>query len=240
MDQRRTDQFTGLFRHIADTGEVPAGQHPGRAVRRRDREIGLVLHSDTLFGDGPAAHDPGELRGLGQPAAIDADSAAEQARTDIAAGAGTCVLLTDQHGALQRLVRVGKAPAHGWTRHTLAAAVRDALPRLAPLITDTYEPTAAISEHVRARNPHCTNYDCARLATRCDLDHNTRWPRGPTAATNLCPRCRRHHQTKTRGLVTTQLAADGMVTTTTLTGLTVTTRPAPLPGHGPGEGYAMR
>jgi hypothetical protein len=38
--------------------------------------------------------------------------------------------------------------------------------------------------------------------------------------------------------VRTRLHADGSVTTTTLLGTTVTTRPEPLPGHGPGEAYA--
>jgi hypothetical protein len=98
-------------------------------------------------------------------------------------------------------------------------------------------PTVAIAEHVRARNPHCGAYDCARVAARTDLDHNQPWPRGPTDANNLSPRCRRHHQLKTRGLLSTTLESDGTLHTRMLTGLTITTRPEPLPGHAPGEGY---
>jgi hypothetical protein len=105
------------------------------------------------------------------------------------------------------------------------------------LATDGYVPTAAITEHVRAKYPRCVAYDCARVSRRCDLDHDKPWPRGPTGATNLCPRCRRHHEHKTRRLVHTTLDPDGTSTTRMLTGLTVTTRPEPLPGHGPGEGY---
>ena len=63
------------------------------------------------------------------------------------------------------------------------------------------------------------------------------WPRGPTAVDNLAPRHRRHHELKTRGLVRTRLNQDGSVEHTMLTGLTVTTRPEPLPGYAPGEGY---
>ncbi|MGZ4611275.1 MAG: HNH endonuclease signature motif containing protein [Actinomycetes bacterium] len=197
-----------------------------------------MLHVDTLVGEGPAAHDPGELRGLSSSVSIDAESAAELARDEIGAGAATCVLLTDGQGAVQRLVRLATAPAEGWTRAALVAAVRQALPRLPAVQADGYAPTVHITEHVRARNPRCTAYDCARVARRCDLDHDEPWPRGPTAVHNLDPRCRRDHELKTRGLLRTRLAPDGSVTTTMLTGLAVTTRPEPLPGFGPGEGYA--
>jgi hypothetical protein len=135
-------------------------------------------------------------------------------------------------------VRLPKAPPGGWTRDLLVGEVRKTLPDLPPLETDSYEPTVAITDHVRAVHPRCTSYDCARLASRCDLDHDKAWPRGPTSVTNLCPRCRRHHELKTRGLVRTRLHPDGSVTTTTLLGTTVTTRPEPLPGHGVGEAYA--
>ena len=112
------------------------------------------------------------------------------------------------------------------------------MPDLPPLQTESYEPTVAITDHVRAVHPRCTSYDCARLASRCDLDHDESWPRGPTSVTNLCPRCRRHHELKTRGLVQTRLHPDGSLTTTTLLGTTITTRPEPLPGFGVGEAYA--
>jgi hypothetical protein len=91
---------------------------------------------------------------------------------------------------------------------------------------------------VRARNPRCTGYDCPRRAQSCDLDHDTPWPRGPTDAANLTPRCRRQHEHKTRGLVHTSLHPDGSLHTIMITGLLVTTRPEPLPGHAPGEGHA--
>jgi hypothetical protein len=66
MDQRRVDGFMDLLRRVADGDDLPWMQ-----PSRRDREVGLVLHADTFFGDGPAANDPGELRGLGAPAPID-------------------------------------------------------------------------------------------------------------------------------------------------------------------------
>jgi len=233
MDQRRVDAFFDVFRRIAAGDDLPW-------VRiRRDREIALVLHADTFFADGPATDDPGEQRGLGAPAPVDPHSAAHLARTDIARGAATRVLLVDPSGVLRRSIRFPHAPPGGWTRPELTTAVRKALPDLPPLRTESYQPTVAmITDHVRAVHPRCTSYDCARLASRCDLDHDESWPRGPTCVTNLCPRCRRHHEIKTRGLVHTRLHLDGSVTTTTLLGTTVTTRPEPVPGHGPAEAYA--
>ncbi|MGZ4593575.1 MAG: hypothetical protein ACXV3C_06895, partial [Actinomycetes bacterium] len=106
-----------------------------------------MLHVDTLVGEGPAAHDPGELRGLSSPVSVDAESAAELARDEIGAGAATCVLLTDGQGAVERLVRLATAPAEGWTRSALVAAVRQALPRLPAVQAEGYAPTVHIAEH---------------------------------------------------------------------------------------------
>src|SRR5215210_1751252 len=191
MDQRRADAVMDLFRRVADGNDLPW------MSARRDREVGIVVHADTFFGDGPGKDAPGELRGLGVPAPIDPHSAAGLARTEIEAGAPTRVLLVDRDGILQRSIRLPQAPAGGWTRDLLTRSVRKALPDLPSLQTESYEPTVAITEHVRAVHPRCTSYDCARLASRCDVDHDESWPRGPTSVTNLCPRCRRHHELKT-------------------------------------------
>jgi hypothetical protein len=112
------------------------------------------------------------------------------------------------------------APPAGSTRDAVPAtgSTRDAVPSAGSdhgsLRTDRYEPTTAITEHVHARNPRCTSYDCPRTARRCDLDHHEPWPRGPTHVDNIHPRCRRHHELKTRHLVQTSLQSDGSVRTT--------------------------
>jgi hypothetical protein len=167
--------------------------------------------------------------------AVDPVSAAEIARAEIARGVALNVLLVDGAGSLRRVVRLPRAPAGGWTKDLVVRKVRAAVPHLPELSTPGYVPTAAIAEHVRARHSRCGWYDCPRSSARCDLDHDEPWPRGPTAARNLVPRCRRHHGTKTRRLVRSRLEPDGVVVTTMLTGLEVTTRPEPLPGFGPGE-----
>jgi hypothetical protein len=232
IDQRKADSFVDVFRRIRDGQPLP-----GVAVRR-ERELGLVVHADTFFGDGPAARDPGESRAApgGVPTPVDPDTAREQARASAATGA-TNVFLVDTTGALWRMVRLPKAPVGGWNRQLLKEAVTARLDALPPLRTETYAPTVPIQDHVRARNPRCAAYDCPRRASLCDLDHDVPWPRGPTEADNLAPRHRRHHEIKTRGLVKTRLHPDGSVEHTMLTGLVITTRPEPLPGYAPGEGY---
>ena len=70
MDQRRADAVMDLFRRVADGNDLPWMR------ARREREVGIVLHADTFFGDGPGKDAPGELRGLGAPAPIDPHSAA--------------------------------------------------------------------------------------------------------------------------------------------------------------------
>ena len=177
MDQRRVDGFMDLMRRVAFGDQLPQAQAP------RDREVGIVVHADTLFGDGPAKHAPGELRGLGAPAPIDPHSAAELARGEIAAGAATRVLLVDRDGVLQRTIRL--------PRRRRVAGPRPSSPppsappsRTCPLETESYEPTVAITEHVRAVHPRCTSYDCARLAS----------PLRPGPRRVLAPRTHQRHQ----------------------------------------------
>ena len=170
MDQRRVDAFIEVFRKIRDGRPAP-----GVPVRR-ERELGLVTHLDTFFGTGPAAQDPGEVRGLPGHAFLDPVTTREQAHA--MAGTGpTSLLLVDRTGKLTRIVRLPKAPPGGWTRRLLNEAVRAQLDRsdlgnlgdlgdpgdladVPSMRCETYAPTVAITDHVRARNPRCTAYDC--------------------------------------------------------------------------------
>ncbi len=65
--------------------------------------------------------------------------------------------------------------------------------------TPTY-PTVEIADIVRARDPVCTFPGCSVPASRCDLDHTTPHPRGPSSVQNLSPRSRRCHRYKTAAL----------------------------------------
>lgn len=64
-----------------------------------------------------------------------------------------------------------------------------------------YRPPAEIADHVRTRDRWCASPGCSARADICDLDHTAEWvrDRGPTAADNLGPLCRRDHLVKTHG-----------------------------------------
>jgi hypothetical protein len=69
--------------------------------------------------------------------------------------------------------------------------------RFDELSVDTYEPPQDMRDHVIGRDRTCQHYGCRAPAERSDLDHVDPYPRGPTSAGNLTPRCRAHHQVKT-------------------------------------------
>jgi hypothetical protein len=260
MDQRRTDALLGLLRAVRDhsladqpaAGEagavagavagsafapgIEAGTQLPRVPVRRVHDLGLVLHADTLFNDGPAADATGQLRGLGHPDVLDPASARTLARQKLSEGIGVQVLVVDGTGAVERVVRLDRDTARSCgSRQALIAAVRQQLAASPPLETDIHDPSEAIARHVRAAAPTCSFYDCPRQARSCDLDHDTPWPRGPTSVTNLDPKCRRHHHAKTLGLVHTRLTAGPgtgrrTVHWTLPAGIQVTTSPEPLPG----------
>jgi len=166
------------------------------------RELGVVLHADTLLDEGPAKDAAGEVRGAGVPVPASAGVARVAAGDLLDRGAATCVLLADETGHLVRMVRLGTASDTGWTRTTLIAATRRAIER-APVAqhqTDSYEPTVEIAETVRARDPVCTFPGCGVPASRCDLDHVVPHARGPTNVSNLSPRSRGCHRYKTAAL----------------------------------------
>ncbi|GAB4070711.1 hypothetical protein GCM10028777_36770 [Angustibacter speluncae] len=174
------------------------GDQPTRAGVRR--ELGVVLHADTLLGEGDAADAPGEVRGVGAPVHASAATARVAAKELLDRGASTCVLLTDDTGHLTRLVRLGAAPETGWTRATLVARTRTAMRSDPQHSTSAYVATVETDETVRARDPVCTFPGCGVPSSRCDLDHQVPHPRGPTSVQNLSPRSRRCHRWKTAGL----------------------------------------
>jgi hypothetical protein len=98
------------------------------------------------------------------------------------------------------------------------AAAEDPEPR--------YRPSTALDQFVRMRDMTCRYPGCQRPATFCDLDHGIAWPAGATHASNLSPKCRRHHLLKTFWTgFTDRQHPDGTIEFTTPTGHCVTTRP---------------
>ncbi len=96
-----------------------------------------------------------------------------------------------------------------------------------PPATDAYEPTAAQRIWVKTRDRTCRFPNCGQRVGWADLDHVIAHAcGGETTCTNLCCLCRSHHRLKTRRKDWHfQMSADGVLTVTTPSGITRTTRP---------------
>jgi hypothetical protein len=92
----------------------------------------------------------------------------------------------------------------------------------------TYSPPAGLARHVRARDKTCAFPTCTRPADACDLDHNTPFPKGPTAAGNLHAKCRRAHRLKDQAGWHTEQLPDGSVLWVTPTGHVRVRPPQPV------------
>ncbi len=83
----------------------------------------------------------------------------------------------------------------------------------------SYKPSRSLAARVRADHPYCLHPGCDVPSDRCDLDHIVEFDRqnpergGWTIPTNIGPRCRLHHNLKTRKLWRTELLPDGVMHT---------------------------
>ena len=83
----------------------------------------------------------------------------------------------------------------------------------------SYKPSRALAAQVRADHPYCLHPGCDVPSDRCDLDHIVEFDRqhpergGWTVRTNIGPRCRLHHNLKTRKLWRTELLPEGVMHT---------------------------
>ncbi|WP_269608549.1 HNH endonuclease signature motif containing protein [Rhodococcus ruber] len=81
----------------------------------------------------------------------------------------------------------------------------------------SYTPSRALAARVRAEHPYCLHPGCNVPSERCDLDHIVEFDRqqpekgGWTILTNIGPRCRLHHNLKTRKLWRTELLPEGVL-----------------------------
>ena len=81
----------------------------------------------------------------------------------------------------------------------------------------SYKPSRALAARVRADHPYCLHPGCDVPSDRCDLDHIVEFDRqnpergGWTIPTNIGPRCRLHHNLKTRKLWRTELLPEGVL-----------------------------
>ncbi len=81
----------------------------------------------------------------------------------------------------------------------------------------SYTPSRSLAARVRAEQPYCLHPGCNVPSERCDLDHIVEFDRqqpekgGWTILTNIGPRCRLHHNLKTRKLWRTELLPEGVL-----------------------------
>lgn len=134
----------------------------------------------------------------------------------------------------------GEAPAAGIVpRDVIAHLVATEQPRLRLLVIDdntaspshgrlvyrghdSYRPTPDQIAHVRASYPTSLGPGSQVRAERCDIDHFTNYPEGPTIVTQLGPFDRSWHNRKTRGSLSVTVDHDGAITLTTVLGQTRT------------------
>lgn len=98
-----------------------------------------------------------------------------------------------------------------------------------PPPTDGYRPGARLDRFLRARDRRCRFPGCRAPVPRGgELDHDRRYPDGPTSAANLAGYCTPHHRGKHQAPGWQhELAADGALTVTSPTGLVAVTTPPP-------------
>jgi hypothetical protein len=99
-----------------------------------------------------------------------------------------------------------------------------------PPPVDRYEPTPVQRRFIKARDRTCRHPGCSRPARWTDADHvRAHAEGGETDCTNLCSLCRRHHRLKTHAPAWRfVLTDDGVLSVTTPSGVTRTTRPPGL------------
>ena len=144
---------------------------------------------------------------------------AEMIREVAASGTWRCAIVDDRQGTLLGLGRSTYTP--------------------------DYRPGRPLQRHLTVRDQTCTFPGCRQPAHRCDHDHRTRFPTGPTCECNVSPLCRHHHRLKHRAGFTPTTSTDpghppGTVTWTTPAGRRYHRAPTPLTTASPLTEPALR
>jgi HNH endonuclease len=150
-------------------------------------------------------------------------------------GGSVTLAHVDEDGALRAtstLERLRRLAHRGCPEHPTAPDAVDCgcavLDRPGPV--DRYAPSAAQQRFGRTRDRTCRFPTCGQRAGWADADHVIPHAHGgATDCANLCCLCRSHHRLKTfaRGW-RFHMSPDGVLTVTTPSGITRTTRPPGL------------
>ncbi len=88
--------------------------------------------------------------------------------------------------------------------------------------TTRYTPPQDLVDFVILRDRECLMPGCHQAAYRCEIDHRTPWPYGPTSACNCSALCKTCHLQKHRAGWSVTRLADGQQKWTSPTGHTTT------------------
>ncbi|SIR64871.1 HNH endonuclease signature motif containing protein [Microbacterium sp. RURRCA19A] len=209
-------------------GGVPraAGTPPVEADIRTVDQVRADLFADLLLTAAPGA-DPTRLDdGPGTLGAI-------RARVQVVVPALT--MLQPGGENLDPAELVGHGPVDAETARAIAEATSVPWDRVithpitgAVLHVDTYQRTAAIDRHLRARDRHCRWPGCTAPAVRCEVDHTHDAARGgSTEVSNLSHLCQRHHTQKQFTRWQVRQLAGGVLEWTSPTGRAYVDEPPP-------------
>ncbi|MGY1715557.1 DUF222 domain-containing protein [Geodermatophilus sp. SYSU D01106] len=218
----RTEVFTALFLGAGDPTRPPVTAH-----------LQIIATLSALAG---RSAEPGEVNGLPITAAVLRALLRELDALGVGVpdGGSVTVAVTDDDGTLRATTTLDQArtlarrgcPDHPPTdEHSDGDCGCPVLDRPEP--TDRYTPTRPQQRFVRTRDRTCRFPTCGQRAGWADADHVIPHAHGgATDCANLCCLCRSHHRLKTfaRGWHFS-LSPDGVLTVTTPSGVTRTTRP---------------
>jgi hypothetical protein len=190
-----------------------------------------------------ARRDPGDTRGVdarradalthlttGSADGAGGGRAGDGPRILVTVAATTLAGIDDQPGEL-----AGYGPVTADTARRLAERgtwrrlLTDPTGRLLDYGTTTYRAPADLTRHLHARDRVCGFPGCNIPAHRCDLDHTTPYPKGPTNPANMGALCRRHHRAKHHAGWTLTRTPDGTPTWTSPAGKTYRVTPPGYP-----------
>jgi hypothetical protein len=247
IGQLRVGVLADLVLRPWDTSRPAVTAHITVVAPMETLSAGAAGHDACVVGHGPR---PGmTLRdgcGCGEPAEVEGQPiTAAQLRAlleqldvlcpgglQVPAGGTLGIALVDpMSGALRAAVtrvELERMVRRGCRDHPDGDCPCPVLDRPSPV--DRYRPAPAQYRHVRTRDRTCRHPGCRNGAGWSDLDHVIpHADGGATDCANLCCLCRRHHRLKTHAAGWRfAMTADGVLTVTTPSGVTRTTRPPGL------------
>ncbi|GAB3326505.1 hypothetical protein GCM10027451_51860 [Geodermatophilus aquaeductus] len=216
IGELRTAVFADLLQRPWDDTRPPVTAH-----------LQIIATLASLAG---RSDEPGEVNGLPITAAQLRELVQQLDALGVrtSEGGSVTLALADEDGTLRATStfdQLRRLARRGCVEHPAADCTCAVLDR--PEATDRYEPSAGQHRFVRTRDRACRFPTCGQRVGWADADHVVPHAHGgATDCGNLCCLCRSHHRLKTfaRGW-RFSMSADGVLTVTTPSGITRTTRP---------------